>query len=138
MNMKQENAVADPHYSLEAALEELQRIQQMGGTRPWRLCIRKANPGGLTAHQTVEVQAVHAGFDWEAGRVIITPAMPLTEISIEDVEAIRKSVRDGASWHAYKAQERLRERIKELEAQVARLSGSAQRPGCDASLPSSP
>jgi hypothetical protein len=92
----------------------------MGSSRPWRLVIRKHNPGGMSGHGTTEVQSIAAGFDWEAGRVVITPAKPLTELSPEQIAAIEKSVREGGSWHAYQAQVRLRDRIKELEAGQAR------------------
>jgi hypothetical protein len=105
-------------YSLDAAIEHLLRIKQMGGSREWHLVVRKTNPGGLTAHQTTEVKAIYAGFDWEAGKVVIEPARPLTELSPEQVEAIQKSVRAGGSWHAYEREKKLRARIAELEAKL--------------------
>ncbi len=110
-----------PSLSLETALELLQRIQAQPSSRPWRLVVRKHNPGGMTAHQTTEVQGIYAGFDWEAGRVVITPAKPLTELTPEQVDAIEKSVRQGSSWHAYQREEKLRQRIAQLEAEVVRL-----------------
>jgi len=117
--------MSEAPYSLEAAIEHLQRIQKMQTGRQWRLTIRKHNPGGLTAHQTTEVQGIYAGFDWQAGQVVIEPAKPLTELSPEQVSAIEKSVRAGGSWHAYEAQKKLRARIKELEAEVASLRAAA-------------
>ena len=107
--------------SLETAIEQLQRIENEHSYRPWRLVIRKTNPGGMSGHQTTEVQGIYVGFDHEAGRVVIQPAKPLTELSPEQVEAIQKSVREGGSWHAEQRENKLRERIAELEAEVARL-----------------
>jgi hypothetical protein len=112
---------AAPRFALDAAIEHLDRIKRQGGSRSWRLCIRKFNPGGLTAHQTVEVEGIHGGFDWEAGKAIITPAEPMTTLSPEDVQAIRKSVSVGGSWHAYKAQERLRDELATLRAALSRI-----------------
>lgn len=119
--------MADPHYTLDAAIEHLQRIQSMGAnSRPWRLVIRKHNPGGMVGHGTTEIESIAAGFDWTAGRVIITPAKPLTELTPEQVEAIETSVRAGGSWHAYEAQKKLRERALKAEARVAELETAMQ------------
>ena len=114
--------MADPHFMLEAAMEHFQRaLQHASPSRPLRLVIRKHNPGGMSGHGTTEVQSIAVGFDWEAGRVILTPARPLTELTPEQVAAIEKSVRAGGSWHAYEAQKKLRERALKAEARVAEL-----------------
>ena len=113
--------MADLGYSVDAAIEHLQRIQKMNTDRQWRLVIRKHNPGGMSGHGTTEVESIHAGFDWEAGRVVIYPANPLTELTQEQAEAIEKSARAGGSWHAYEAQKKLRERALKAEARVAEL-----------------
>jgi len=119
--------MADPHFMLEAAMEHFQRaLQHASPSRPLRLVIRKHNPGGMSGHGTTEVQSIAVGFDWEAGRVVITPAKPMTELTPEDVEAITKSVRAGGSWHAYKSQEKLRERALKAEARVAELEMQAE------------
>jgi len=113
-------------FGLDAAIEHLQRIQRMGGSRRWRLVVRKFNPGGMSGHGTTEVDSIAAGFDWEAGRVVITPVKPMTELTPEDVEAITKSVRAGGSWHAYKSREKLRERALKAEGRVAELELQAE------------
>lgn len=115
----------DAGYSLEQALAQLQSFKHSQGARACRLVVRKFNPGGMTGHQTVEVERLDAGFDWEAGRIIITPARPLTELSSEDVEAIRKSVREGTSWHAYQREKALRDRIAALEKELANAQAAA-------------
>jgi hypothetical protein len=115
-------AMSDAHYTLEAAMEQFQRAMQFASpSRPLRLVIRKHNPGGMSGHGTTEVESIAVGFDWEAGRVIIHPAKPLTELSSEQVEAIEKSVRAGGSWHAFEAQKKLRERALKAEARAAEL-----------------
>lgn len=113
--------------SLEDAIAQLQRIQTLHASRPWRLVVRKTNPGGLSCHQTTEVRSIHAGFDWEAGRVVIEPVMPLTELTTDQVDAIRQSVRAGASWHAGQRERKMRDRIAELEAENARLRANRAR-----------
>lgn len=119
--------MSDKHYSLEAAIEHLQRIEAMPGGHPWRLVIRKHNPGAMAGHQTTEVQAISAGFDWEAGRVVIEPAKPLTELTPEQVEDISKSVRTGGSWHAYQRHKKLDERIDALKAENQRMRAALEK-----------
>lgn len=110
-----------PQMDLDTAIEHLQRIQKLNRSRVWRLVVRKFNPGGMTAHQTTEVEGIYAGIDWEAGRVVLQPAKPLTELTPEQVEAITQSVRSGSSWHAYQREKSLRDRIEALEAEVVQL-----------------
>lgn len=83
------------------------------------------NPGKIRPRSSVGLQIAAYGHDWEAGTFELVPAMPLTRLSIEDVEAIRVSVIKGQSWHAYQAHKALHERIKSLEAEVSRLKGLA-------------
>lgn len=78
-------------------------------------------PGAIGPTPTVEVQSVQPGFDWDQGKTLILPAQPLTVLTQEDVAAIHKSVRSGSSWHAYQAQQKLRDRITQLEAELAAL-----------------
>ena len=121
-----------PHLSLESALGILQQVQEFQGSRQWRMVVRTFNPGGLSAHQTTEVQGFYAGMDWEAGMVVIEPSQPLTALNPEQVEAISKSVREGSSWHAYQRDRVLRERITALEKEVATLRAAANPPQVDA------
>jgi hypothetical protein len=115
------NPSPDKRTSLSEALLALQRIESLGSGRDWRLAVRISNPGGFTSNQTVEVDGLHAGFDWEAGQVIIEPARPLTILTQEQLADITKSVRAGGSWHAFQREKKNMERIAALEAEVARL-----------------
>lgn len=82
-------------------------------SRDLRVCIRAYNPGGLTAHQTVEVDSIHCGFDWDAGKIILQPGKPLTWLRPDDVEAVHKSAKEGQSWHAYQREKNHLEQISE-------------------------
>lgn len=106
--------MSEVEISLEEAIDRLQAIQDRGAPRHRSLAIRRFNPGAAAAFQTVAVRAIDAGFDWEAGSVVLTPAKPLTELSAEQVAAIQASVRAGNSWHAYERFKRLNDRIQEL------------------------
>lgn len=79
--------------------------------------VRVMSRGSVGGTPSVGVTGVMAGCDWDHGKFIIETERLLTELSAEDVAAIRKDVAKGTSWHAYKAQKKLRLRILELETQ---------------------
>jgi hypothetical protein len=107
--------------SLKTALDELGRIQATKSSRPIELAIKVHAPGSIGAHGAVAVEHLGLGIDWYGGKVILTPAEPLTRLTPEEVLAIEKSVRMGSSWHAFQSYKKQADRIKELEAQVAKL-----------------
>lgn len=102
---------------LSEALPLLERIRLRGGDP--ELVVTVQSEGGLGGTPAVPVTGIHAGIDWDSGKVLISTERALTGLSAEDVEAIRASVRKGGSWHAYQVHKRLRERIAELERQLA-------------------
>jgi len=102
---------------LSEALPRLERIGAHGGDPD--LVVTVQSEGGLGGTAAVAVTGIHAGFDWDSGKVLISTERALTGLSDADVEAIRASVRRGGSWHAYQAHKRLRERIAELERQLS-------------------
>ena len=102
---------------LSEALPLLERIGARGADPD--LVVTVQSEGGLGGTPTVAITGIHAGIDWDSGKVLISTERALTGLSAEDVEAIRASVRSGGSWHAYQAHKRLRERIAELERQLA-------------------
>ena len=77
----------------------------------------------------VAVTAAHAGFDWDSGRVLLTPEQPVIALTAEQVEAIVKSVRAGESWHAYQRYKTLRQQCRDLELQLARLTSRHEPAG---------
>ena len=61
------------------------------------------SPGSVGVTPAVEVESIEAGFDCNAGQVLIYPAQPLTTLTPDQVADITTSVRKGQSWHAYEA-----------------------------------
>ena len=107
---------------LSEALPLLERIRARGGDP--ELVVTVQSEGGLGGTPAVPVTGIHAGIDWDSGRVLISTASPLIGLSAEDIEAIRASVRQGSSWHAYQAHKRLREKIAELERQLSEAAAT--------------
>ena len=107
---------------LSDAMLILERIRAQGGDP--ELLVTIQSEGGLGGTPSVAVTGIHAGFDWDSGKVLISTERALTGLSAEDVEAIRASVRQGSSWHAYQAHKRLRERIAELERQLSEAAAA--------------
>jgi hypothetical protein len=104
---------------LSEARQLLERIGARGGDPD--LVVRVQSEGGLGGTAAVAVTGIHAGIDWDSGKVLISTERALTGLSDADVEAIRTSVRRGGSWHAYQAHKLLRERIADLERQLAEV-----------------
>lgn len=84
------------------------------------------SPGSIGSTPSVEVQSIHAGFDWDSGKVLIFPAQPLTTLTPEQITDITDSVCKGQSWHAYqeyrKHKEQLDKLSNELEAAKSKLN----------------
>ncbi|HAJ8091127.1 TPA: hypothetical protein HNW94_20680 [Escherichia coli] len=84
------------------------------------------SPGSIGSTPSVEVQSIHAGFDWDSGKVLIFPSQPLTTLTPEQITDITDSVRKGQSWHAYqeykKHQEQLEKLSIELDAEKQRIA----------------
>ena len=78
-------------------------------------------PGSVGPMPTVAVKQAGRGCDWDQGSYLLYPETPLTELSPEDVEAIRQSVKLGSSWHAFQSYKKQADRIKSLEAELAAL-----------------
>lgn len=104
-----------------------ERIIRLSGNAPEldvRIVIQSQGSVGSTP--SVAVREVVAGFDWDNGKLLIYPEQPLTQLTPEDVSAIRDSVRRGGSWHAYQQHKKQADRIKELEAELAEIRTKAQ------------
>ncbi|EOK3667422.1 hypothetical protein ACM5PD_002239 [Escherichia coli] len=82
------------------------------------------SPGRIGSTPSVEVQSIQAGFDWDAGQVMIFPAQPLTTLTPEQVADITDSVRKGQSWHAYQEYKKHKEQLEKLSME---LEGAKQR-----------
>ncbi len=77
------------------------------------------SPGRIGSTPSVEVQSIQAGFDWDAGQVMIFPAQPLTTLTPEQVADITDSVRKGQSWHAYQEYKKHKEQLEKLSMELA-------------------
>lgn len=76
------------------------------------------SPGRIGSTPSVEVQSIHAGFDWDAGKVLILPAQPLTTLTPEQIADITESVRKGQSWHAYQEYKKHKEQLEKLSIEL--------------------
>ncbi|EEW7131056.1 hypothetical protein [Escherichia coli] len=76
------------------------------------------SPGSIGSTPSVEVQSIHAGFDWDSGKVLIFPAQPLTTLTPEQITDITDSVRKGQSWHAYQEYKKHKERLEKLSIEL--------------------
>lgn len=81
------------------------------------------SPGSIGPSPSVEVEAIHAGSDWDAGQVIIYPAQPLTTLTPEQVAEISESVRKGQSWHAYEAYKKHKAQLENAALEHAKIAG---------------
>lgn len=81
------------------------------------------SPGSIGASPSVAVEAIHPGFDWDAGQVMIYPAQPLTTLTPEQVNDITESVRKGQSWHAYEAYKKHKAQLENAALEHAKVAG---------------
>lgn len=81
------------------------------------------SPGSIGPSPSVEVEAIHAGFDWDAGQVMICPAQPLTTLTPEQVADITASVRKGQSWHAFEAYKKHKAQLENAALEHAKVAG---------------
>lgn len=81
------------------------------------------SPGSIGPSPSVEVEAIHAGSDWDAGQVMIYPAQPLTTLTPEQVADITTSVRKGQSWHAYEAYKKHKAQLENAALEHAKVAG---------------
>lgn len=85
------------------------------------------SPGSIGLSPSVEVEAIHAGFDWDAGQVMIYPAQPLTTLTPEQVADITESVRKGQSWHAYQAYKKHKAQLENAALEHAKVAGQRDK-----------
>ena len=107
------------------------------------------SPGSIGSTPSVEVQSIHAGFDWDSGKVLIFPAQPLTTLTPEQITDITESGRKGQSWHAYQEYKKHKEQLEKLSIEldaakqrIAELEGNftalaAENAGIKSAIPES-
>ena len=115
---------------IKAAIEKLNATQvSVCNGRERKLVVKVFSPGAIGATPCDEVTSIYAGIDWNADRVLIETAQPLTRLSPEDVKAIHASVKEGQSWHAYQQYIKQAGKIKALQLEIERLTGLLAAPG---------
>jgi hypothetical protein len=102
---------------LKTALHVIQQCLSEDERRPMKLAIVVQSQGSIGGTPCVEVDSMQAGFDWDAGKLMIYPAQPLSQLSPEEVAAISESVSKGQSWHAYQAYKAQQEKLKSVQVQ---------------------
>lgn len=85
------------------------------------------SPGSIGPSPSVEVEAIHAGFDWDAGQVMIYPAQPLTTLTPEQVADITTSVRKGQSWHAFEAYKKHKAQLENAALEYGKVAGQRDK-----------
>lgn len=91
--------------------------------REHTVVIEVHRPGWIGGTPAVSVSAVFKGFDWDNGRVVICPQVPLTELTPEQVVEITESVRKGQSWHAYQEYKKYKARLENAALEHAKVAG---------------
>jgi hypothetical protein len=109
---------------LDTAIASLQRVREADGrgsrgSRELKIVVH--SPGGLGATPGVPVAAFNAGIDWDQGSILVTPALPLSALTPETVQAISESARRGQSWHTYESQRVLRDQMANERGRLATL-----------------
>lgn len=105
----------------QEAIQQLQRIAGQSRGRSLKLCVQVFRPGSLGGTPCVAIKDIQSGFDWDAGKVLLTTEVNLTTLSPEDMEAIHESTRKGQSWHAYQAHKEMKEKLEAAEGLVDSL-----------------
>ena len=89
--------------------------------REMELCIRVLAPGSIGGAPCVAVKDIQIGFDWDHGKILLEPEIPLTRLSADDVLAIKEDAKKGQSWSAFQKYKAMRDEIEALKTEIARL-----------------
>lgn len=97
----------------EAFLPREGTIDERDADHEVRIVVHAPGSLGGTPSVALSERGIQVGFDWDHGKLLLTPEVPLTRLTPEDVAAIHESVKKGQSWHAYEAHKQMREKHKE-------------------------
>lgn len=106
---------------IEDVMTLLQQASGWNVGREWVVCVKVHNPGAIGSTLAVLVTGATLGFDWDAGRVLLSTEKPLTTLTPDEVAAMTKSARLGQSWHAYTRQKSLAEEAAGLRQRVSAM-----------------
>lgn len=114
----------------EAFLPRDGAISERDADHELRIVVHAPGSLGGTPSVGLSGRGIQVGFDWDNGKLLLTPEVPLTRLTPEDVAAIHESVKKGQSWHAYEAHKRAHEMhlsvAKNLRALLAEREGQVE------------
>ena len=95
---------------------------QYGGDREVVASIVVRTVGTIGGTPTVNVKSIHAGFDWDSGKLLIYPEKDLRTIEADELLALRKaSEKEG--WAEYENRG-LKAEVKRLQKQLKERNGA--------------
>jgi hypothetical protein len=106
--------------SANNAMEILSR-QNFQPHKEFSLHVKTLSPNKLGGTACVRVVEMYKGMDWDDGKFLIETEHQLTQLSPEDVAAIRASVKEGQSWHVYQQYKKHDETVKQLQIRITEL-----------------
>ena len=80
-----------------------------GRMKDAKLAVVIQHPGGIGGTPSVPIKSIAAGFDWDAGKLLIYPESPLSMLSAEQLQELHSSAIKGESWHAFERHKKIRQ-----------------------------
>jgi len=98
---------------------QMRSVHQLPESITVGIVIKTAGSAGGTP--VVGVKNIHAGFDWDNGKLLIYPESDVREIKADELLALRKA-NEKEGWAQYENRN-LKSDIKKLTAKIALLEG---------------
>ncbi len=114
---------------LEQVIATLQEIASFKSTSAseCEVVVSVHSPGSMGPSPAVKICGIHAGFDWDNGRVLIQTEHALTRLTQEQVKDITTSVQKGSSWHAYEHAKKQKAALDAVTAERDALASECER-----------
>jgi hypothetical protein len=102
---------------------QVELIAKKRDSETFKVGIRTYKTGCVGGVNLSGLKSISAGFDWDYGKVIITPEVELREIGLDEISKLRKEA-EKIGWDIYefnnlkRENKKLLDRIKELERQL--------------------
>lgn len=96
--------------------------QNLQPHKQFTLHVKTLSPNKIGGTACVGVVDMYKGIDWDDGKFLIETEHQLTQLSPEDVAAIRASAKEGQSWHVYQQYKKHDEVVKDLKAKIEALT----------------
>ncbi len=114
---------------LEQVIATLQEIATFKSTSAseCEVVVSVHSPGSMGPSSAVKISGIHAGFDWDNGRVLIQTEQALTRLTQEQVKDITTSVQKGSSWHAYEHAKKQKATLDAVTAERDALASECEQ-----------